>query len=367
VNGEWVAGPPAGIRFPAGGFRRRATRFLLFALAGVVACGGSEARNPPGAPDPSFAAPDPLPPRPLGLDLYLPTPDHNRLTAEKAALGRRLFFDPALSRDRSVACASCHRPERAFGDSLRVSRGVEGRTGTRNAPPLVNRAWEKSFFWDGRVDSLKEQALHPIQSPEEMDLPLDRLIRRLNRDPTYREAFRRAFPQEAEAVTPSGVARALASFVRTLQAGDAPFDRFRAGEVDAIPADARRGAQLFFGRARCTLCHAGPTFADGRFHNTGVSWGSGDPGRYRVTGRSQDRGRFRTPTLRQLVHTAPYMHDGSLATLAEVVEHYDKGGTPDPFLSPEIRPLGLSEREKADLAAFLRTLSGTLHPAGPRR
>lgn len=353
---------------------------LLLSLAG---CGGSGRAPAPGAGSPGAATErdasgegvlpavppveDPgrygsaagsFLPRPPGLDLYMPVPEDNPLTAAKVSLGRRLFFDPVLSRDRSRACASCHLPDRAFGDTLPVARGIDGRRGIRNAPPLVNRAWERTFFWDGRVASLEEQALHPVRSPRELDLPLEALARRLRDDPSYVDAFGAAFPGEEDAVGPRGVARALASFVRTLQAGDAPFDRYRAGDPDALPLRARRGRRLFFGGAGCARCHSGPTFADGRFHNTGVSWGSPDLGRHRVTGREEDRGRFRTATLRELVRTAPYMHDGSLATLEDVVAFYDGGGTPNPFLSPRIRPLDLSARDRADLVAFLRALSG---------
>jgi cytochrome c peroxidase len=298
-----------------------------------------------------------LPARPLGLDLYLPVPESNPLTPEKAALGERLFFDPKLSRDGTVACTSCHLPGHALSDTLAVSRGVDGRVGVRNAPTLMNRGWARSLFWDGRAASLEEQALHPIRSPREMDLPLETLGPRLRENPDYVHAFRAAFPDEEDPVGPEGVARALASYVRTLQAGDAPFDRFRAGQRDASPDDARRGARLFFGRAGCAVCHAGPTFSDGRFHNTGISWGSADLGRYRVTGADEDRGRFRTPPLRELTRTAPYMHDGSVRTLEEVVDLYDRGGTPNPFLSHRLRPLDLTEQEKADLVAFLRALS----------
>lgn len=350
-----------------------ALALLLSVAAG--ACGGAgpgprAAGGAPGLPSATGGAPGvvvgnggergaaaSLPARPPGLDLYMPVPEDNPLTAEKAALGRRLFFDSVLSRDRILACASCHRPEHAFGDTLPVARGIDGRRGIRNAPPLVNRAWERSFFWDGQVASLEEQALHPIASPREMDLPLEALAPRLREDPTWVAGFEAAFPREVDPVSPEGVARALATYVRTLQAGDAPIDRFRAGDPEALSPAARRGRRLYFGRAGCARCHAGPTFADGRFHNTGVSWGSPDPGRYRVTGREEDRGRFRTATLRELVRTAPYMHDGSLATLDDVVDFYDGGGTPNPFLSPRVRPLGLTAGEKDDLVAFLRALS----------
>jgi cytochrome c peroxidase len=309
------------------------------------------------------------PPVPQGLDLYLPVPDDNRLTAEKVALGERLFFDPRLSRDGSVACASCHIPERAFSDSLPVAVGIDGRRGERNAPPIINLAWAGTLFRDGSARSLEEQALHPIHSSVEMDLSLDELEERLRDDAEYRRTFRGAFavdPDGADgALSAANVARALASYVRTIFAGDAPFDRFLAGDRAALTEDEQRGFRLFTGKANCSVCHLGPTLSDDDFHNTGVAAGSGDPGRYGVTGRDEDQGRFRTPTLREIQRTAPYMHDGSLATLDEVIEFYDRGGEPHPNLSPEIRPLSLTEREKLALTSYLRALTGTVR-AGVR-
>ncbi len=335
------------------------------------------------------------PPIPTGLDLYLPVAEDNPLTQEKVALGERLFFDPALSRDGSVACASCHIPERAFSDSLPVAVGIDGRRGERNAPPIINLAWAGALFRDGSAASLEEQALHPIHSPAEMDLSLRELEERLSADPSYRRVFESAFGHEpageaagAEqrpdegSTTPSrnlsggagdvdgvvsarNVARAIASYVRTILAGDAPFDRYLAGDREALTEEELRGFRLFTGKANCSLCHLGPTFSDDAFHNTGVAARSGDPGRYGVTGREEERGRFRTPTLREIEHTAPYMHDGSLASLEEVVEFYDAGGSLHPNLSPKIRPLRLSEHEKAALVGYLRTLSGQVQ-AGVR-
>ena len=307
------------------------------------------------------------PPIPPGLDLYLPVPEDNPLTREKVALGERLFFDPRLSRDGTVACASCHIPERAFSDSLPVAVGIDGRGGERNAPPILNLAWAGSLFRDGSAASLEEQALHPIHSPVEMDLSLDELERRLAGDPSYRRDFERAFGGESgrapagrsaasETVTQENVARAIASYVRTILAGDAPFDRYLAGDREALTEEELRGFRLFTGKANCSLCHLGPTFSDDAFHNTGVAARSGDPGRYGVTGREEERGRFRTPTLREIEHTAPYMHDGSLATLEDVVEFYNEGGGPHPNRSPDIRPLGLTPEELRLLVAFLETL-----------
>jgi cytochrome c peroxidase len=294
------------------------------------------------------------PPHPLGLDEYFAVPDDNPLTAEKIDLGRRLFFDPLLSADRKIACASCHQPHHAFSDTVPRSRGVYGRVGSRNAPTLVNVAYARTLFWDGRLETLEDQVLRPIQDSLEMDLGLDELVARLGHDTAYRRPFRRAF---ADSITATNVARALASYVRSLRFGDAAIDRFRAGDTGALSPEARSGLRLFVGKANCSACHPGPTLTDEQFHNTGVSWGSADLGRFMVTQAEEDRGRFSTPTLREVACTAPYMHDGSVATLEQVVEFYDGGGAPNPYLDPEIQSLRMTTGERRALVAFLRSLS----------
>ena len=294
---------------------------------------------------------------PLGLDLYRPVPAVNPLTAEKAALGRRLFHDRRLSRTGSLACATCHEPGRAFTNGVRAARGVSGAPGTRNVPTLVNRAWGSSFFWDGRAGTLEQQALGPILHPDELGSTPDAVLA-LVRSPRYLRDFRRAFGGEPSLFD---VAASLASYVRTIVAGDSPYDRFVAGDGGALSAAARRGFVLFRTRARCTTCHAGPLLSDEEFHNTGVAWRAGavgDEGRYLVTRSPADRGAFKTPTLREVGRTAPYMHDGSLATLETVVDFYDAGGRGNPHLDREIRPLHLSAGDKTDLVAFLRALTG---------
>jgi cytochrome c peroxidase len=300
----------------------------------------------------------------LGLDELLSVPENNPLASARIAIGQRLFFDSALSRTRSLACASCHRPARAFADSTPRSRGVRGGTGRRNAPAIINRAYGTSFFWDGRAESLESQVLQPIQDSLEMDLSIDEAVGRLMTDAFYRDAFADAF---SEGITPTNVARALASYVRTIRSGDAPIDRYRAGDTSALSAQARRGQTLFLGKANCSACHVGPTFSDEQFHNTGVAAGTSDGGRSLVTGREEDRARFKTPTLREVARTAPYMHDGSLATLEEVVDFYNRGGRANLGLDREIKPLGLSVGEKADLVSFLRALSGTVTAGVPNR
>ncbi|MBI3682280.1 MAG: c-type cytochrome [Acidobacteria bacterium] len=273
---------------------------------------------------------------PLGLDLYLPAPEDNPLTAEKIALGRRLFFDRRLSRDSSVSCSSCHDPERAFSDGRALAVGVFQRKGRRNSPALINRGYGRLFFWDGRVATLEEQVLKPIEDSNEMDLPLSEAATRVS-------------------LPPGEIARALASFVRSILSGDSPFDRFINGDRAALTPEQQAGLQLFRGKANCTACHVGPNFTDERLHNTGVAWRDG-----RLTDAGAGQGNFKTPTLREIARTAPYMHDGSLATLEEVIEYYDRGGNQSPGLDPEIHPLRLTATEKRDLLAFLRSLTGRI-------
>lgn len=270
---------------------------------------------------------------PLGLDLYLPVPEDNPLTTESIELGRRLFFDRRLSRNSSIACSSCHDPERAFSDGRPVAAGVFDRKGRRNSPALINRGYGRSFFWDGRVATLEEQVLKPIQDPNEMDMTLPEAAARVG-------------------LAPEEISRALASFVRSILSGDSPFDRFINGDRAALSADQQTGLAIFRGKGNCIACHVGPNFTDERLHNTGVAWREG---KFADAGAGQ--GDFKTPILREIARTAPYMHDGSIATLEEVVEYYNRGGNRNPGLDPELRPLGLSHTEKQNLVAFLRCLN----------
>jgi cytochrome c peroxidase len=223
-----------------------------------------------------------------------------------------------------------------------VATGVGGRQGRRNAPALINRGYGRTFFWDGRITSLEEQVLKPIQDPNEMDLTLQEAAARVGLD------------------VPA-LSHALASYVRSILSGDSPYDRFVNGNRSALSREQQFGLQIFRGKGDCTACHVGPNFTDEQFHNTGVAWRDGrlaDEGRFAVSGNPRDRGAFKTPTLREIARTAPYMHDGSLATLDDVVEFYSEGGHPNPNLDPEIRPRRFSADEKRALVAFLQTLSG---------
>jgi cytochrome c peroxidase len=283
-----------------------------------------------------------VPKPPLGLDLYLPAPVSNPLTRKSVAMGRRLFFDKRLSRDGTLACVSCHDPARAFSDGRAVARGIHDTEGTRNAPALINRGYGRLFFWDGRADSLERQAMQPILNPIEMGL-------------TEVEIEHRTGMKSAD------VTAALASYVRTIRSGDSRFDRYAAGRVDSLNALEKSGLQLFRGKGGCSACHIGPNFTDENFHNTGVAWRDGrfaDEGRFTVSGKPHDHGAFKTPTLREVSRTAPYMHDGSLTTLEDVAEFYSEGGRPNPGLDSEIRPRHFTAEEKRALIAFLKTLNG---------
>jgi cytochrome c peroxidase len=296
---------------------------------------------------------------PIGLSPLVLVPWDNPLTADRATLGRRLFFDKRLSRDGRMACASCHQPQHAFADRRPIAIGIGGRSGRRNVPSLLNRAYARVLFWDGRMTALEEQALAPLTSPAELGSTIEEIIHRLTGDSSYVASFERAFGDAS--ITGARVAQALASFERTLLSGDAAVDRYETGRrKDALSPAAARGLGLFRGKARCHICHDGALFSDGRFHNTGVSWERLpiDRGRFEVTGAEADRGAFRTPSLRDVARTAPYMHDGSFRTLPDVVAFYDRGVNRNPNLDGVIQPLRLTAAERRDLVAFLDALTG---------
>jgi cytochrome c peroxidase len=295
---------------------------------------------------------------PIGLDRYVPAPSDNPITPEKIALGRRLFFEKQLSKDGRTSCAACHQPSRRFTDGQVRARGVFGREGRRNTPTLLNRAYGQFAFWDGRAETLEDQVRAAIAGESDLGLSMEAAVARLSADGDYAREFRTAF---GGPVNETGIAQALATFVRSRLSGNSAFDRFLTGDASALGPEERRGLELFSGRARCARCHAGPLLSDEAFHNTGVAWQDGrflDAGRAAVTGKHADRGAFKTPTLREIARTAPYMHDGSLARLGDVIEFYDRGGRPNPNLDSEIRPLRLTAADKAQLQAFLRALNG---------
>lgn len=300
------------------------------------------------------------PTAPLGLDRYRPTPADNPLTPAKVALGRRLFQDRGLSRDGTLSCAVCHDPSRAFTNGRVVALGVDGSAGRRNVPTLINRVYGASFFWDGRAESIEQQVVQPLLSPREMATTADAVVAAVRRDAGYRRQFLAAFGREPQL---PDIARALASYVRTIRSGNSRYDCFRSGAASALTEQEQRGMRVFFGTGSCGSCHAGPNITDERFHNTGVAFRNGrllDPGRFVVTQKTVDRGAFKTPTLREVARTAPYMHDGSLPTLEDVVDYYDRGGSANPDLDVILHPLGLSVQDKRALIAFLRTLSGRI-------
>lgn len=280
-------------------------------------------------------------------------PSDNPLTVGKVELGKQLYFDPRLSRDNTISCASCHDPEKGWSNGEAFATGVRGQVGGRSAPTIINAGYSYFQFWDGRAKHVEGQALGPVQNPIEMDLTLKELEEKLNKIEGYRKQFQEVYGTD---VTSDGIAKAIGAFERTIVSGDAPYDRYAAGDKNALSESAERGRQIFFNKGHCSACHAGGNFSDGGFHNLGVGIDAKEPdvGRHAVTELLGDRGGFKTPTLREIARTAPYMHDGSLKTLEDVVNYYDRGGTPNDQLDEEIFPLKLTEQEKADLVTFLK-------------
>ncbi|HEX8293998.1 MAG TPA: cytochrome c peroxidase [Pyrinomonadaceae bacterium] len=366
---------------------RREKTGLAVALAFAVcalAAGAHSARGVAGA-----RAVDFVPDLPEGISLKVwqaAVPPDNPLTAEKVALGRALYFDKRLSADGTVSCATCHDPATAFADQNPLAVGVAGRKGRRNAPTVLNAMFSRDLFWDGRARSLEEQAVEPLLDPSEMGMQTRAaLLARVSAVPEYRRQFAKVFG--ARGLTVEAVAKAIAAFERTQLSGGAPFDRFVAGDEAAITDAQRRGWELFRGRARCAECHtfdaSSPFFTDFRFHNTGVATkgtdfdglvrraaaggrasagragarGVSELGRFLTTGRPEDIGAFKTPTLRDVELTTPYMHDGSEKTLLDVVRFYNRGGERNPALDGRIRPLQLTDAEMNDLVEFMRALT----------
>jgi cytochrome c peroxidase len=302
---------------------------------------------------------------PLGLP-QVPIPGDNPPTAETIALGRRLFYDVKLSADDTLSCASCHNPALDFTDGRRVAQGVHGQMGSRNTPTILDAVYNLTQFWDGRAPNLEDQSGAPIANPLEMAQTHDACVVKLNREAVYRRDFVAAFGPGA--VTLRKAEMAIASFERTLISGDSPFDRYQfGGDKTAMSPAAIRGLAIFTDKQRgnCATCHTieknYALFTDQKFHNLGVGVNADgeltDVGRFKETKVEADRGAFRTPTLRNIAKTAPYMHDGSKKTLREVVDFYKGGGSSNPQLDKEIKELSLSAQDRADLVAFLEALS----------
>jgi cytochrome c peroxidase len=339
---------------------------LLLALLAGGGCKGRGSDKPIGTVV-EIKAPLGLPP--------VPVPADNPPTAETIALGRKLFYDVRLSKDNSVACASCHDPLLGFSDALAVSRGVGGMSGIRNAPTVVNAAYSPLQFWDGRAASLEEQAARPIADPVEMNQTHKVSVAKLGADPAYKKMFTKAFGTGP--ITLGKVEKSLASFERTILSGNSAFDRYEyAGDKSALTPAQVRGLALFMNarKGNCAACHTIETkyalFTDGEFHNIGEGVGDDgnfkDVGRYHLTKVESDQGAFKTPTLRNIANTAPYMHDGSLKTLKQVVDFYAGGGNSNPYLDKDIRVIQLSGQERADLVEFLKSLTGEMPPnVGP--
>lgn len=315
-------------------------RRLLFLIATLAAPGALAA-----ADDYELQLPHGLP--------EMTIPSDNPLTKEKIELGKQLFFDKRLSIDNTISCASCHDPQHGWSNNDRFATGFKGQRGGRSAPTILNSGYFYFQFWDGRAKHVEGQALGPIENPIEMAMPLADVIEKLNKIEGYREQFQKVFDTD---VTSENLAKAIGAFERTINSGNAPFDRYKSGDKDALSEAAERGRDIFFNKAKCSSCHSGPHFSDGGFHNIGVGMDGEKPdlGRFAETNLGGDKGSFKTPTLREIARTAPYMHDGSLATLADVIDYYDKGGVPNEFLDEEIFPLKLSDQEKKDLETFLR-------------
>jgi cytochrome c peroxidase len=337
----------------------------------------------------NFVALDPV--LPLGLSQgakQITGLDTNPLTRAKIELGRQLYFDTRLSADSTVSCASCHDPAMGYTAHTTTGVGIGGQKGGRNSPVSFNRILSGKQFWDGRSDSLEAQAVGPIANPIEMGFTHEGVVKRLGEIPVYKKQFDKIFGE----LTIDRVGQAIAAFERTLVTGPSPYDYHEellpfakldaediaedeelaakyaavkaAAEAHPMSESAKRGRDLFFGKANCTACHVGANLADEQYHNLGVGMDQPEPdlGRFVVTKDAKDTGAFKTPTVRNVAVTAPYMHDGSVATLEEVVAWYDKGGHPNPHLSDKIKPLNLSDTEEADLVEFMKACTSPTPP-----
>lgn len=303
----------------------------------------STAGNPPSAPAD-------FPP--------IPWPADNPYSPARAELGRILFFDGRLSANDAVSCAFCHDPAHVFAGGGAFSVGVNGKREARRTPTLINRAWGRSQFWDGRAASLEEQIIGPITSPDEMGMTTEAVAKKVGVIKGYAPLFMAAFGDSA--VTFDRIAKAIATFERTILSGNSAYDRYLAGEKSALTKQQKDGLDFFEKKGECAECHSGPNFSNEKFANLGVGMdrANPDPGREDATHKRSDTGRFKVPTLRDLASRAPYMHDGSVKTLAEVLDIYAKGGLPNPHLDTRLAPFYVDEEIRRDLLAFLDSLNG---------
>lgn len=330
-------------------------RFLTFVLiAMLAACSSNEENNEvknEGQVEDSFYEPVP----------EMQHPADNLWSKEKVELGKLLYFDPRLSGDNSISCATCHHPDKGWGDGLPRAIGFGGQELGRHSPTIINSGYFEVQFWDGRAKSLEEQALAPIQAAGEMNQDLDELVKELSAVPEYVERFQKVFG----ALTPENIGKAIATFERSVVSNNAPYDKYMTGDKSALSASAVNGMDLFFGKAKCVICHNGPVFTDSGFHNIGVKQHGPlqeDLGRFNISQEDFDKGGFKTPGLRSVSTSAPYMHDGSAATLTDVVQFYNRGGDVKENLSPFIAPLELTDAEVQDVVEFLKALEGAPLP-----
>ncbi len=289
-------------------------------------------------------------------DDKIPQPAENPLTKAKIRLGKKLFFDPRISKNANMSCATCHNPSLGWEDGMSTGLGHQGNRLGRHTPTILNLAWAPSLFWDGRAKGLEQQASGPIMADAEMGMSPQLLLDRLQAISGYKAYFESAFP--GEGMTIDTVSKAIATYERTIVSPRAPFDKWIAGKETAISDEAKRGFVLFNGKARCAICHQGWRFTDDAFHDIGLK--SSDPGRFNVVKDEPAlKHAFKTPTLRSISQRAPYMHDGSLNTLEDVIRHYENGFIRRPSLSPAMEPYSLTDEERQDLVAFLSTLTSS--------
>lgn len=335
----------------------RSVVFSGFVLLLMFACRKEQQPSLVQIPEPLLAVPQGFPSPGFPAD--------NALTPARFALGKRLFYDPVMSLDSTISCASCHAPDHAFSDTVVFSSGVGGATGKRNAPTLANVAYQPYYTREGGVPTLEMQILVPIQEHNEFDFNILLIAERLKKDSAYVKMSREAYDREPDFYT---ITRSIACFERTLISGESRFDKFYfQGETDALSEQEKNGMNLFFSeRTNCSGCHSGFNFSNYAFENNGLYDIYPDPGRFRLTEDSLDIARFKVPTLRNVEQTGPYMHDGSISTLSAVIEHYNSGGKNHPHKSAMIKPLGLTMKEKTELLAFLEVLTDTAFNNNPK-